>query len=339
MNRALPLLLLLAVAGGGLAYFALQIASPGADESPRTTAIESNDRPAPKAAEKSSTETEELAAVASLPAPDRMGQAEPARSLEIIPMNFVGQLAAEARITARHRTGERTAAGRTKWESLPSGTWEIVVEAPDEPVWRREVVLAPGETRREVARLGERIKVRGTVVDTNGRPVARIPVFLLPPGVPHPRSKDMKRDLDRPREPMQATNGAITAKVEAGGHFEATVPDAGEFRVSVGRPDDARWTQPKAFELTHGGPDRVTVTVPAFASLNLEITGEKDERPRTVSAYVYDAEMAQMVVDARAATQGKGAPMTLAEHLAVALFDYFIDCHQADSQGLYLVAA
>lgn len=29
----------------------------------------------------------------------------------------------------------------------------------------------------------------------------------------------------------------------------------------------------------------------------------------------------------------------LAEHLAVALFDYFIDCHQADNQGLYLVAA
>ncbi|MEM6571017.1 MAG: carboxypeptidase-like regulatory domain-containing protein [Planctomycetota bacterium] len=311
MNRALPLLLLFVVAAGGLAYLALDTGPSNPDESSGRTMVDPGQRPAPMVAEESSTDQSELAAVASTTSTDRLGQDEPARSLEIIPMNFVGQLVPEARITATHRTDERTATGRTKWESIPSGTWELVVEAEGEPVWRREAVLGPGEVKRIAVRLGNQIKVRGTVVDTNGAAITRVPVFFLPKGVTHPQSKDMRRDPNAPREPMKSSNGAITATLEAGGRFQATLPDAGEWRVSVGRPGDPRWTQPKGSELTHGGPDQAMVTVPASASLRVRFTGPEAEHPRQVSAYVYDSRMAQMVLEGRANGQGKGEPTTI----------------------------
>lgn len=302
MNRALPLLLLIAVAGAGLTFFALETGRRGPhNAAPTDDVVDAGARP-PIQSVKTTKDTsggQDLAAIAGDVRSQSVSGSGPSKVWDIVPMNSVGQLVPDAAITATRASEVRTGTGRTKWQSLPAGAWELVIESEGNPTWRREVVLVAGRTMRTAARLGEEVRIQGTVVDTNGDPIVRTPVFLLPPGVRHPSRSDMKRDMSRPREPAQAQNGAIPAKLDGNGRFSAKLPRAGPWRVSVGGPEDARWTQSRATELTHGGPDVVTATIPAKATLQITFSGAAAERPRQVSAYVYDARMAVLVTPDR----------------------------------------
>ena len=77
------------------------------------------------------------------------------------------------------------------------------------------------------------------------------------------------------------------------------LPEAGEWRVSVGRPGEPRWVQEKGTVLTHGGPDRLRVTVPALGRVRFEFAHEGPERPRQVSAHAFDPEHAAAVMRSR----------------------------------------
>jgi len=298
MNRALPLLLLIAVAGAGLTFFALETGHRGPrSAAPTDGVVDPGARPSlqtPKATENTSG-GQDLAAITSDLRSQSVTGTGPSKVWEIIPMNSVGQPVPDATITATRASEVRTGTGRTKWQSLPAGAWELVIESEGNPTWQREVVLVAGKSMRTAARLGEEVRIQGTVVDTNGDPIVRTPVFLLPPGVRHPSRSDMKHDTSRPRDPAQAQNGAITAKLDGNGRFSAKLPKAGPWRVSIGVPEDARWTQSRATELTHGGPDVVTATIPAKATLQITFSSRPEERPRQISAYIYDAKMAVLV--------------------------------------------
>jgi hypothetical protein len=300
MNRALPFLLLVAVVAAGLGYFALQTGGRGPARQNDSGVVTDGGPvrdPAPRAADDSSTETE-LVAVQR----DRMFAAggAPARAFEIIPMNPVGQPVADARITVTQGNDTRTAEGRTKWEDFPSGPWTVVVESDGNPTWTREVSLAPGEKRRIPVYLGDQIRLEGQIVDTAGELVLREQVFFLPRGVNHPERSQMEREGTNPRDPMKATNGAVTAEVMPNGRFRARLPKAGEYRVSVGQPGAARWTQPKPFEFTYGGPDRAEVTVPSHARLELTFDGAESDRATQVSAFRFVPEQARLIDEARA---------------------------------------
>ncbi|MEM9799619.1 MAG: hypothetical protein AAGA20_04780 [Planctomycetota bacterium] len=315
MNRALPFLVLVAAMAGGLVYFALQTGhrrpsgAPDASESAVESAPSRNPEPE-RPADVNTTALVEL--------PTSRGSAAlgdgPVERWEVIPMNSVGQLVPEATMTATQGSTVLRSQGRTEWTDIASGQWELVIESEGNPTWKREMVLAPKERRRTAAFLGEEIRIEGAIVDTNGEQLARTPVFLLPPGVSHPSRQDMEPDPDNPRRTARATNGAVTAEIMQGGRFRARLPDDGKWRLSVGPPGAARWTQQKPSELTYGGPDRAAVTVPAYSRLRFEFEGPVEERPSQVSAFIYDAERAQQTLEREAEyAAARQNPMSIAD--------------------------
>jgi len=303
MNRALPLLLLIALAVAGLAFIALEPGrGPGRQTGTEATLVDGDPttRAAPAGQVPDSSRATGLANVPERDGLELAGGSGPAKSWEIVPLNGVGQLVPNARITATSSSEERTAMGRIRWQGVPSGPWSVVIESDGNPTWRREVDLAPQSNRRTAARLGDEIHVKGRVIDTTGRPIVALPVFFLPPGAAHPERADLQRDTSRPRGPAAARNGAIAARPDGHGRFSARLPGANEWRVSVGPAGEPRWTQPKANELTHGGPDRATVTIPATATLRVEYVGERDARPDRISVYAYDIGLATEAIGSEA---------------------------------------
>lgn len=313
MNRALPLLLLAALAGGGLAYFALMNPAPG-NGSTDIADVEGNPNPRPKAAPKTADQAP-LVDVGERPsARPKAILTGQAKMWRVFPMNQRGQALAEASIVAVHDgTGEeRTSKGRTTWKGIDAGNWTVSIEAEGFPNWVRNVELAQGEAQTTAARLGNEVRISGTVVDSYGSPIGKTAIYLLPKGERHPSAplpktaapKQYQNDtskLDKgrttpkkasPPPVKQVNNGPIAAQTNSNGTFKAVLPDAGEWRVSVGKPGDARWTQTKPMDITHGGPDLLHVVVPSLSSLELRYDGEGDEVPTQVTCYHYDSEFA-----------------------------------------------
>ena len=298
MNRAALLLVLIAALAGGLiAFVALD---PGTHERGETPVeeVESGPAPAP-AADPAPAPSALLADVEKDRKFDAVTGEGPAVSWEVIVLNDVGQPLPDATIVARRKGDERTGTGREKWEAVPAGPWMLTVELEGLPTWEREVVVESKRRVRTVARLGNEIKVQGSVADAYGEPLQGLPVYFLPPGARHPGARDLVRDPNNPRLPAQPRNGAISAELLAGGRIKAVLPEAGEWRVSVGRPGEPRWVQEKGTVLTHGGPDRLRVTVPALGRVRFEFAHEGPERPRQVSAHAFDPEHAAAVMRSR----------------------------------------
>ncbi len=285
MNRALPLLLLIAAIAGGLGYMALRPASPAKDSSDgaarHTTGGDAVD---------STPEDVEIAPVAPLGSTAR---GETALMWDIIPMTHVGQLVRDARITATRGGQERTGAGRTKWTDAAAGTWDLVVEAEGKPTWRRTVTVPAGERTRTVARLGDSLRIDGTIIDSFGEPVAGTTVYLLPRGTLHPTRAAVKPTSSLPASRTPEEAKYLSAMTDASGQFRVDVPAAGAWRISVGAPGDARWTQSRTSDLTHGGPGKVIATIPALARVLFECAGPASDRPTLVRAYRFDAEATQ----------------------------------------------
>ncbi|QDV06412.1 hypothetical protein Poly30_19210 [Planctomycetes bacterium Poly30] len=305
MNRAIPLFVAIAAFGGGLAFLALKtspeetiprLSDPAEtiglpDETTRSEAA-SEDAPRPTT----------LATIQDVPrsATTRGGAA---RYWEVIPMNALGQRIDSAVVTAtpadelEGAAAALEATGRTRWTSVPAGTWSLKVEVEGEPTWTREVLVEADDALRTPVYVGNELRITGEVRDSNGAPLPRnTPVFLLPKGAQHPTEEELQRDV---KTGIQGTtDGAIAVQTDAAGRFKTRLPEAGEYRISVGTPrgnDAVRWTQPTGVELTYGGPDHVITTVPARAEMTVRFAGPKEERPTAMSAYIFDAERAAMM--------------------------------------------
>ena len=304
MNRALPLILLAALAAGGLGFFALSEGQGPPGPAPLDPAAPTRDRsasPQPTiSAPEASPDLAKPVRTVRKPRPRTDGVA---KWLEIVPINERGQQVPDATVVAE-KNGERLeGTGRIRWESLEAGEWTITVEAADLPTWERTLVLGKDEKRREAARLSERLRIEGQIVDVYGEPLAKQQVYLLPRGKSHPTREEIETRRNELNQPETGpTNGAIGVTTLANGRFRATLPSAGEWRVSVGLPGKAHWTQKKAVELTIGGPDQLIAVVPAKARLTVTTDPElaTELRPTQVSAYAFDAQLATRLSQQRA---------------------------------------
>lgn len=311
MNRALPIFLLIALAGAGLAYFALQSREIGPGRPPeaddvlgsRVTAAQA-DREPPKAAPLAKVET----LPAARPKSDLSGEA---RRWEIFPMNDVGQMLAEAKITATHGDSgaQRTGSGRTTWNSITAGVWHLTIESDGLPTWERDVELARDEVQRTAARLGDKVWLEGTVVDLYGDPVGGVPVYFLRNGVSHPSAPEVNAAREKELGSDEKSGGPpatlIASATSGNGTFQATLPDGGEWRVSVGDPGEARFTQRAPVDYSASGPDRLHIVVPADTQLALNVASkDPDARPTQVTAYRFDQELAARVLESQSAANG-----------------------------------
>lgn len=304
MNRALPLILFAALAAGGLGFFALSQgqgpagpvpSDPGQPARARST----SPQPATSAPEAAPDLAKPVRTVRK-PRPRTDGAA---KWLEIVPMNERGQQVSEATVVAEKDAERHEGTGRVRWEGLEAGEWTITVSAADLPTWKRTLVLGNEEKRREAARLSERLRIEGKIIDVYGEPLAKQQVYLLPRGKSHPTREEIETRRNELNQPgVGPTNGAIGVMTLANGRFRATLPSAGEWRVSVGLPGKAHWTQKKAVELTIGGPDQLLAVVPAQSRLTFEIDPElaAELRPAQVSAYAFDAQLAARLSQQRA---------------------------------------
>ena len=296
MNRSVLLIAFAALMAAGLVLVALD---PVAIEQEATeTEIEASAEPAlpPQPAEGPG---ESLASIAKEREFNPITDQGPARSWEVVVLNEVGQPLPEARITATRTGRSLEASGRKRWETVDSGPWNLKVEMEGLPTWRREVVLESNKRTRTVARLGESIRITGSLVDELGAKVTGQPVFFLPPGVGHPTSRDLVRDESNPRGLAQPRNGAVAAELLPGGRIKASLPSDGTWRVSVGRPGDARWTEKVGQQLTYGGQEQVEITVPALGQVHMEFSQEGEERPRQVSVHIFDPQHAAAILRSR----------------------------------------
>ncbi len=304
MNRALPLILFAALAAGGLGFFALSQgqgpagpvpSDPGQPARARST----SPQPATSAPEAAPDLAKPVRTVRK-PRPRTDGAA---KWLEIVPMNERGQQVSEATVVAEKDAERLEGTGRVRWEGLEAGEWTVTVSAADLPTWKRTLVLGNEEKRREAARLSERLRIEGKIIDVYGEPLAKQQVYLLPRGKSHPTREEIETRRNELNQPgVGPTNGAIGVMTLANGRFRATLPSAGEWRVSVGLPGKAHWTQKKAVELTIGGPDQLLAVVPAQSRLTFEIDPElaAELRPAQVSAYAFDAQLAARLSQQRA---------------------------------------
>lgn len=296
MNRTLLLIAAAVLLGGGLIAVALD---PGAQRhqtsEPQVSATATPD-PEPTPAAPAETD---LASVATDREFSPVTDQGPTRSWEVVVLNEVGQPLPEAQILATRAGSELESKGRERWESVASGPWNLTVEMEGFPTWRREVILESGKRVRTVARLAQSLRVTGAVRDEFNQPVSGLPVYFLPKGVGHPSSRDFVRDASDPRAQPRSRSGVVSAELLAGGRIKANLPEAGEWRVSVGRPGDARWTESVAQELTHGGQEKVDITIPSLGQVRLEFPQEGEERPRQVSVHVFDPEHAAAVLRTR----------------------------------------
>jgi hypothetical protein len=324
MNRALPLLALTLAVGGGLAFFALKTSPSGPVQDLNEDPISMSEEAAPPrdVAPKATPATE--AQLADIGEETRASVVAPggrARAWEIIPMNAVGQRMDSATVEAvpSEAVGQGipalTGSGRTKWEDVPSGIWTLTVTAEGSPTWTREIEVRADKTIRTPVAMGPEIRITGFVQDSNGSPLsAKTPVFLLAKNAVHPLQAQGRGNPKRSDKSLP--DGVIAAQLDARGRFQARLPEAGEYRISIGdiRSAEApRWTQQKAFEATYGGPDHVVATVPARPELTISFPGPKEQRPTAVASYVFDAERAAQIARSEPRQTVRDSSMTLEE--------------------------
>lgn len=286
MNRALPFILIAALAAGGLGYLAMHSANDPialGDDLPAPD-LSARAEPEPRTAKPVQLE------VPTQPAKRKKDIDGVAKSLEIIPMNTLGQVLPEAQIVATHAGEEFTGTGRTKWEGVPAGEWTLTIEATDAPKWERTLTIGNGERRREAAYVCEELRIEGQILDAYGVPAAKTQVFLLPSGIGHPTRADLveAKSKSRGQGKWETTTGAIGAMTSPSGNFSVRLPNPGKWRVSVGFPDRLSWSQPKPSELTVGGAQKVKIVIPAQSRLTMSFP-DAENRPSQVSAYTFDA--------------------------------------------------
>ncbi|MGB0332634.1 MAG: hypothetical protein ACPGPE_12560, partial [Planctomycetota bacterium] len=168
MNRSVLLIAFAALMAAGLVVVALD---PGAGEreapEPEVAGVHEQ-APRPESVDGPG---ESLATIAKEREFSPIIDEGPARSWEVIALNEVGQPLPEARITATRTGTAMEAIGRHRWETVDSGPWTVEVEVEGLPTWRREVILESNKRTRTVARLGESIRITGTLVDELGTKV------------------------------------------------------------------------------------------------------------------------------------------------------------------------
>lgn len=203
---------------------------------------------------------------------------------EVVPMNERGQPLRSARLLARKGQELLSGTGRQTWLGVTPGDWELKVEADGLPPWTSTIAVQPGSLPlRTAVHLGDAVRIKGTVLDTRGRPVARTPISLLPSGTSYSKA------------------GTVTARTDSSGRFDAELPAAGNYRVALGAPERARWTEKApGSKLWNGGPSTVEVTAPPLAYLSLEFKGDGDDRPTELEVFSFHPEKAALLRAAEA---------------------------------------
>ena len=295
MPKALLLIIFAALLGGGLALLEWQsvdqpdASAPTSGEPASQAVLEEASRKPP------ASTTADLVPIAS-PSPVATASiGGQAKSWQVIPMNQLGQLLHEARVTAVPGEGVEDAAlsgaGRTTWRELASGEWTLTIEAEGLPPWSKTVVLLEGAKERTAAHLGHELRIEGRVVDLNGDPVGNSLAYFLPGGTGHPERTDIVREGGDPKGKLVPNNGAVALRLGPKGTFKMVLPEANLWRFSLGPPGAARWTQSGGVPLKNGGPNSVTITVPARSSLRLSFEGEAKERPSEVVVFAFAGQL------------------------------------------------
>lgn len=323
MNRAIPLLIATAAIGGGLAFFALKTSPTGPIQDLNDDPIDMSEESSPpvKVASEAPASAVNLVDVGEGPRASMVATGGRAKAWEIIPINSVGQRIDTANIKAvpSSEVGNGIppleAVGRIKWEDVPSGIWTLTVTAEDTPTWTRDVEVRANRTTRTPVAMGPEIRITGVLRDSNGAALShKTPVFLLPKNAMHPTLGQRRGKAKSGK--VELPGGVIAAQTDNKGRFQARLPEAGEYRISVGdirSADTPRWAQEKPFELTYGGPDHIVATVPARPELTVRFSGPKEERPTAVAAYVYDADRAAQMARRVDKSPGELSNMSLEE--------------------------
>lgn len=194
------------------------------------------------------------------------GRTAPAR-LTVRVVDEEGGALEEARIVAS--AGKRTweGRGRETFVDLLPGATTLRVDHEGYPTWERTLELDGGEHRRQIVQLRHDIVLRGRVLDRFGAPQPGLPVWLLRPGQAHPTSAAVARSL-------------ISAMADPHGRVHVTVPEAGRWRVTVGRVSKPE-VEGEARELRHGGPDHFEGVVPGATRLEVRIRYPGEPEPLT----------------------------------------------------------
>ncbi|MEL6430373.1 MAG: hypothetical protein AAFR54_14415 [Planctomycetota bacterium] len=302
MNRSSLLLVALAAVVGGLGFFLLR--TPTAPDTAEETAAEV-EPDGPSVAATQPAEPTALADVDDTPVvPRAFGDGKVDR-WRILPMNNLGQSWAQASIRAEQNGAVLEETGTATFEDVRSGTWDVSVEVEGQPRWERRVSLEPGRSTRTIAYVDETLRISGSVVDTEGEVVENDHVLFMPTGVVGPTSVEAA-EIRASRAPQMTTGSGIvvTRTAKKNGRFLLTLPSAGAYRVAVGDPEKPRWIQRKATELTHGGPDKASILVPATVSVSMTFDGPPEECPTQVTAYFYDRDLADRLANEQVESGG-----------------------------------
>ena len=171
---------------------------------------------------------------------------ESAARFEVRALAEDGQLLPGARIVLS-RDGQEVGVGTGSaiWTDVAPGPYVLEVDEEGLQGFRREVNVAPGASKRVLAKLLEEVPLQGRLTDVFGNKVAGSHVFLLRTGEVHPNSG-------------LAITGMIYDVTDRDGRFDLEAPENGRFRLSVGKPGSALMTT-ESFEVQLGGPSRLQV--------------------------------------------------------------------------------
>lgn len=160
------------------------------------------------------------------------------------------------------------ARGRTFWTELEPGAWQLEVTHADYPTHRTRVFLTADQSLRHIVQLDTLLPVRGRVIDRFGRPRAATEVWFLKPGERHPSAAPPGAS---PAVPV-STDLPLLTVCGRRGRFEIDLPEAGPWRVSLGRAGDELAHMRRPRELHHGDRGELEVVLAGTTWLEVVCT-------------------------------------------------------------------
>ncbi|MDA1267344.1 MAG: hypothetical protein O2816_19860, partial [Planctomycetota bacterium] len=157
--------------------------------------------------------------------------------------------------------------GHEEWSALAPGAYTVAVTHAGYPDWTRTIELEGEQRSRLYVQLREEIELRGQVVDRFGAPIPGQQVWCLAAGQTHPFNVEGARHL-------------LGAVADREGRVKLTLPNGGEWRISIGRVAKQELVGQRR-TMAHGGPDRFIAVVGGATRLNLEVQFASDPEPLT----------------------------------------------------------
>jgi len=152
---------------------------------------------------------------------------------------------------------ERRSTGPVLWRDLAPGAWSLSAEHERFPTHHARAELVASRPNRTIVRLDRSLRLSGSVRDRFGTPSVGTRVWFLRGGESHPTDGDQAR----------TRMGAVT---DRSGAFRIDLPEAGEWRVSIGGLAGAEMlSEPQ--ELEHGSPSSLEVVLGGATHLEVAL--------------------------------------------------------------------